>query len=133
MCGARAAAILREPVALESVTEGVARGREALARGAWAEARRAFEAALVDEETPEALEGLGLAAWWLDDATVTFPVRESAYRLYVERGEAAMPLILRLLDGAGLSLRELSLSRPSLDDVFLRQTGRSLRDEEAAA
>jgi len=63
-------------------------------------------------------------------------VREAAaedglIRLYVERGETAMPAILRLLDGAGLELREISLTRPSLDDVFLRQTGRSLREQAA--
>jgi ABC-2 type transport system ATP-binding protein len=52
-------------------------------------------------------------------------------RLYVDRGETAMPLILRELDGAGISLTTLALSRPSLDDVFLRQTGRSLRDVAA--
>jgi ABC-2 type transport system ATP-binding protein len=56
---------------------------------------------------------------------------DGALRLYVDRGDAAMPAILRLLDGAGLELATLSLARPSLDDVFLRQTGRSLR--EAAA
>jgi ABC-2 type transport system ATP-binding protein len=49
-------------------------------------------------------------------------------RLYVDRGETAMPAILRLLDGAGLDLKTIALTRPSLDDVFLRQTGRSLRD-----
>ncbi len=52
-------------------------------------------------------------------------------RLYVERGEQALPLILRVLDGAGLSLQTIALARPSLDDVFLRQTGRSLREVEA--
>ena len=52
-------------------------------------------------------------------------------RLYVERGEAAVPHVLRLLDGAGLTTDTITLQRPSLDDVFLRQTGRSLR--EAAA
>ena len=51
-------------------------------------------------------------------------------RLYVERGEEALPAILRLLDGAGLSIRTISLARPTLDDVFLRQTGRSLREAE---
>ncbi len=50
-------------------------------------------------------------------------------RLYVERGETALPAILRLLDGAGLALETIALSRPSLDDVFLRTTGHSLRDE----
>jgi ABC-2 type transport system ATP-binding protein len=49
-------------------------------------------------------------------------------RLYVERGEAALPAVLRALDRAGLGVDEVSLSRPSLDDVFLKQTGRSLRD-----
>ena len=53
-------------------------------------------------------------------------------RLYVERGETAVPQILRLLDGAGLAASSIALHRPSLDDVFLRQTGRSLRDEAAA-
>jgi hypothetical protein len=38
----------------------------ALARGAWEEARSAFERALQADESPEALEGLGWAAWWLD-------------------------------------------------------------------
>jgi ABC-2 type transport system ATP-binding protein len=49
-------------------------------------------------------------------------------RLYVERAETAMPAILRLLDGAGLGVESLAMSRPSLDDVFLHQTGRSLRE-----
>jgi ABC-2 type transport system ATP-binding protein len=53
-------------------------------------------------------------------------------RLYVESGETAVPQILRLLDGAGLEAASIALNRPSLDDVFLRQTGRSLRDEAAA-
>jgi ABC-2 type transport system ATP-binding protein len=56
---------------------------------------------------------------------------DGTIRLYVDRGETAMPAILRLLDGAGLELRTITLTRPSLDDVFLRQTGRSLREVAA--
>jgi len=56
---------------------------------------------------------------------------DGTLRLYVDRGEVAMPAILRVLDGAGLELRTISLTRPSLDDVFLRQTGRSLREQAA--
>lgn len=56
---------------------------------------------------------------------------EGLVRLRVDRGEEAMPAILRLLDGAGVDLKTMSLSRPSLDDVFLRQTGRSLREQAA--
>ena len=63
-------------------------------------------------------------------------VREAGHadgvvRLYVDDGEASLPLVLRLLDGQGLAPQTLALHRPSLDDVFLRQTGRSLRDEAA--
>jgi ABC-2 type transport system ATP-binding protein len=54
-------------------------------------------------------------------------------RLYVDRGETAVPQLLRLLDAAGLAPTTIAMSRPSLDDVFLRKTGRSLREEEAGA
>jgi ABC-2 type transport system ATP-binding protein len=57
---------------------------------------------------------------------------DGVVRLYVDRGETAVPQLLRLLDGAGLAAESIALHRPSLDDVFLRQTGRSLRDEAAA-
>ncbi len=62
-------------------------GNEALRRGAWPEAREAFESALRVREEPESLEGLGLAAWWLDLADEVFDSRERAYRLYVDRNE----------------------------------------------
>jgi ABC-2 type transport system ATP-binding protein len=52
-------------------------------------------------------------------------------RLYVDRGETATPAILRLLDEAGVPPMSLTLTRPSLDDVFLQQTGRSLRETAA--
>lgn len=63
-------------------------GHEALARGAWKEARARFEAALAEEETPEALEGLSWSAWWLDDAEAVFDARERAFRQYRNRGDA---------------------------------------------
>jgi ABC-2 type transport system ATP-binding protein len=53
-------------------------------------------------------------------------------RLYVDRGELALPQLLRTLDGAGFAPTSIALNKPSLDDVFLRQTGRSLREEPAA-
>ena len=53
-------------------------------------------------------------------------------RLVVDRGEQAVPMLLRLLDSAGFAPTSIALHKPSLDDVFLRQTGRSLREEPAA-
>lgn len=56
---------------------------------------------------------------------------EETFQLYVERGEETLPAILRLMDTAGLQVSKVSLARPTLDDVFLRQTGRSLRETGA--
>jgi ABC-2 type transport system ATP-binding protein len=53
-------------------------------------------------------------------------------RLYVEDGSTALPEVLRLLDREQVGLRNMTLSEPTLDDVFLRQTGRSLRDAGSA-
>jgi DNA-binding NarL/FixJ family response regulator len=66
----------------ESIVDPLSAGRAALARGAWEEARVCFQAALEEKETPEALEGLGLAVWWLEEAAATIEARERAYRLY---------------------------------------------------
>lgn len=52
-------------------------------------------------------------------------------RLYVKDGAAVLPEIIRLLDGENLAVKTIALSEPTLDDVFLRKTGRSLRDTEA--
>jgi hypothetical protein len=60
------------------LNEDVTRGYEALARGAWEDARVEFQRALARAETPEAYEGLGMAAWWLDDVATTFDAREAA-------------------------------------------------------
>src|SRR5215207_2011053 len=56
----------------------LARGWQALGMSAWGDAREAFQAALDREETPEALEGLGVATGWLGDARTSVAVRERA-------------------------------------------------------
>ena len=53
---------------------------------------------------------------------------EGSVRLYVDEGATAIPLILRALDSAAVPLGTIELHRPSLDDVFLTKTGRSLRE-----
>lgn len=49
-------------------------------------------------------------------------------RLYVDDGARVLPLIFDRLKALGIELENVALSAPSLDDVFLNQTGRSLRD-----
>jgi LuxR family maltose regulon positive regulatory protein len=63
-------------------------GAQLLAAGAWSDARRVFESALARRESAESLEGLGLAAWWLDDADAVFASRERAYKLYLDADDA---------------------------------------------
>ncbi len=41
-----------------------------------------------------------------------------------------MPDLLRQLDAENLEAQGVTLSRPSLDDVFLKYTGRSLREDQ---
>jgi len=72
---------------MEPRPEACRPGDEALTRGDWEAAREAFARVLAAGEVPEALEGLGLAGWWLDDAQTVFDSRERAYRLYRERGD----------------------------------------------
>jgi ABC-2 type transport system ATP-binding protein len=47
-------------------------------------------------------------------------------RLRVDDGTVAIPQILRVLHTAQLELGSIQLQRPTLDDVFLSKTGRTL-------
>jgi ABC-2 type transport system ATP-binding protein len=49
----------------------------------------------------------------------------------VSRAGRAVPGLLRDLDRTGVELASIEVIRPTLDDVFLTLTGRSLRDAEA--
>jgi ATP/maltotriose-dependent transcriptional regulator MalT len=71
------------------VADPLSAGREALGRGDWEQAREYFEAAHEQGESAETIEALAMAAWWLDNASLTIESRERAYRIYRERGDAA--------------------------------------------
>jgi ABC-2 type transport system ATP-binding protein len=51
--------------------------------------------------------------------------------LSVPDASAAIPMLLRQLEVGGVRISGLHMSHPSLDDVFLRYTGRSIREEAA--
>lgn len=58
--------------------------------------------------------------------------------VYVTNGAQAVPAIVQTLHDAGVEIGAVSISRPSLDDVFLEATGRSIEgagdmDREAVA
>src|SRR5207247_9493422 len=50
--------------------------------------------------------------------------------LTVTEPHVAIPALLHKLQGAGRSLARLTTRHASLEDVFVRMTGRHLRDEE---
>jgi ABC-2 type transport system ATP-binding protein len=56
-------------------------------------------------------------------------VRDGRIVVAVADGEQFVP---RLFDGLGVAIRSVNVGRPSLDDVFMTYTGRTIRDAEAA-
>jgi ABC-2 type transport system ATP-binding protein len=56
---------------------------------------------------------------------------QDALALFVENGAASIAEIVRRLDAADVEVGAISVSRPSLDDVFLEATGRRLEGAEA--
>jgi LuxR family maltose regulon positive regulatory protein len=56
-------------------------------RGAWEQARAAFDAALAQSRSAEAWEGRSWAAWWLDEVERCLDARERAYRIYRAHGD----------------------------------------------
>jgi ABC-2 type transport system ATP-binding protein len=55
---------------------------------------------------------------------------DGTLRAYVDDGEHNLPHLLRAIEDGGATIRSISLERATLDDVFLRHTGRSLRDAD---
>ncbi|MEM3700687.1 MAG: ATP-binding cassette domain-containing protein [Candidatus Bathyarchaeia archaeon] len=53
-----------------------------------------------------------------------------AYRIKAESGEITAPLIIEALRKKGYTVTRLSLTEPTLNEVYLEYTGRALRDME---
>lgn len=60
-------------------------------------------------------------------------VAGSRLNIRVERAEVVLPQIVRLSQSHGIEVLTADMTRPTLDDVFLGLTGRSLRESAAAA
>jgi ABC-2 type transport system ATP-binding protein len=56
-----------------------------------------------------------------------------ALRARVDDGAAAVPALLAALDAAGIAVASVTVSRPSLDDVYLRYAGRAFAEAEREA
>jgi ABC-2 type transport system ATP-binding protein len=108
------------------------------------------EGRIVADDTPDALKArvsgdvialtfdvtqdLARAGALVREAISVRQIRTTDVTLLVTVADGAVALapVLRALEGAGLRPASITVNRPSLDDVFLTLTGRSLREEQAA-
>ena len=76
----------------------------------------------------ELADGQGAPAWraleLLPDVTAG-EIDGGTLRVYARDGAAAVPGVLAALEANGTAAASLTLARPSLDEVYLRHTGRS--------
>jgi ABC-2 type transport system ATP-binding protein len=54
----------------------------------------------------------------------------TSLRARADSGARAVPLVLGALEAGGLDVASVTVARPSLDDVYLRHTGRSFEEAE---
>ncbi|MGB9671837.1 MAG: ATP-binding cassette domain-containing protein [Candidatus Bathyarchaeales archaeon] len=55
---------------------------------------------------------------------------DGAYRIKAEAGEVTAPLIIEALRKKGYTVTKLSLTEPTLNEVYLEYTGKAMRDTE---
>jgi ABC-2 type transport system ATP-binding protein len=60
------------------------------------------------------------------------PPKDGVVVVALEEGAAGIAPIIRALDEAGITVQDLHLVEPTLDDVFLEKTGRHLEGADAA-
>jgi len=101
-----------------------------VASGTPAELKRRISGDLVTFEVDDVARAAELLRGRSDARDVT--AVERGLRITVDRGETQALPLMRVLDDAGVKVGALHIAHPSLDDVFLTLTGRSLRDAPAA-
>ena len=60
---------------------------------------------------------------------VQFEGEDGVVQVYVDNGNRRLASVVAATSGNGFNVEDISLSRPTLGDVFMRYTGRALRDE----
>jgi ATP/maltotriose-dependent transcriptional regulator MalT len=79
---------------MDSSSRPISLGQSALEDAKWEEAKKQFESALLESNSPEARDGLGLALWWLNDINGSHEQRTQAYLGYKSNGN--LPKAARL-------------------------------------
>ena len=55
---------------------------------------------------------------------------ETTLTLGVEKGDEKIPIIIEIAQKINVKIKSISVRKPTLDDVFLSYTGRTIRDDE---
>src|ERR1044071_7354559 len=79
---------------MSHLSDTLSAGQTAIKNANWLEAKKQFELALKDLDSPEAHDGLGLALWWLNDISASHEQRTQAYLGYKSNGN--LPKAARL-------------------------------------
>ncbi len=105
-----------------------------IARGSPAEMKARIGTDVVTVQVPaaDALDRAAEVAGGLA-AVERVQIADGAAVVYVADGARAVARIVIALDDAGIEVGDVSISRPSLDDVFLEATGHHLQVEELPA
>jgi len=104
-----------------------------IAVGTPEELKRSLGVGVVYVKLPRA-EGASLLAKAVTEvglADEVRPMKDGQLAIFVKDAPTAIPVLFEEAAKLGLTISEVSYRMPTLDDVFLRLTGRGLRDEEA--
>jgi ABC-2 type transport system ATP-binding protein len=103
---------------------------------------------IVALDTPEKLKGMvggdvvtlctdddARAVAILDGMGVPYQQTSEGLRVEIDHGDQFIPRVMRAMDEAEprLTISSVNLRRPTLEDVFIKLTGRAIREEEASA
>jgi DNA-binding NarL/FixJ family response regulator len=100
------------------------RAREAVSREAWREAYEEFRALEADSLTPQDLEGLAEAAWWLSRNDESVAARQRAYAGYAGSGEDARAAYM----AGRLAVEHFMREEPAVGAGWLMRAHRHLDD-----
>ncbi len=77
-------------------------------------------------------DGLAASLRAIEQVKQVLPV-DGGYRLTVVNGEETTPLLLDAIRSKGLKATRISIAKPTLDEVYLARTGRTMRDQESSS
>jgi ABC-2 type transport system ATP-binding protein len=89
--------------------------------------------AVVAELGPETDLSVARSAIERMGGTSEVTVDGRSVRARVDNGASAVPAVLAALESAGIGALSVTVARPSLDDVYLRHTGRTFATAEIGA